>query len=273
MATGTKTQLGPIQIDNDALERETRDGFDPKERLKGRGLRKSTIVLFLDEELGPEIGDARDAYNGNGGFIGRIREGIIGEIDALEEEKAVALDKMRGKTIREAGLKFVSEHGSDSSAEFDPDEVEHPKYDTDQFDKEIAVLSEKRDEMIAELTRTGLTFSLRAVPPIIQRDCKRLAKATLKDEGIWEGKGLPVPGSEEREAYDDAHTAHLMTKLIQSVTDNETGNVNTVTTYEDAVDYMNELPPSQFARLDLEMGKLQIKDAISRSIESQVDFS
>lgn len=273
MSTGTTTQVGPIVIDNDALEKETRDGFDVVGRLKGRGLRKSTIVLFLNEELGPELGEARDVFAANGAYIGRAREGVLGEIDTLEEQKQNAIEKMRAKTIQAAGLKFMKDNAEVKDALFDPDDVVHPEYETPEIDAQIAELAVKRDEILAELTRTGLTVHMKAVPPVIQKDCRRLAKATLADLDIWKGKGLPEVGTDEREAYDDAQTAHLITKLVQTITDNETGKVNEEVTYSDAIALMGELPESQFSRLDIEMGKLQIKDAISRSIESQEDFS
>lgn len=258
-------------IDTETIVRETRRGFEPGERLRNRGLRKDTIVLFLNEELGPELGDARDAYNAGGAFIGRIREGILGEIDSLGAERATTIDAMRAKTIQTAGLAFAKEHRDDiDPPEFDVEAVEHPEYETPEIDAKLNELRARRDEIIAELTRTGLTISMRAIPPIIQKDCKRLAKNQIG----WGGKkGIPEAGTDEREEYDEAHTAYLMTKLFQSVKDNETGEVNTETTYEDAIAYIGMLPPGQFTRLDLAMGKLQITDAISRTIEAQEDFS
>lgn len=211
----------------------TKKGFDLSARLQNRGLRKATITLYLDEELGAELGDAYDVKNAMGITTGRERTGIIGDLDALIAARDTP----------------------------NPDGTAGP----DLADS-IASLEAKRDALIEELAKTGIVVSLRAVPPVIEEDCKRKARETL---GLKE-KGIPKDLSEE---FTLAQTAHLMSVMIQRVTDNATGEVNEGATYDDCVSMMEYLPKSQFARLDQKLGELQFTDAISRSIEGQEDFS
>lgn len=256
--TATTEEMPPeVKEELEKIVKTTKRGFDVQARVKGRGLRKATITLFLDEELGIELGWAYDIVDGSGSatdalgrVYGREREGVIGELEAAEEEKAEAV-RMH-KALAEAGKAA----GTETTVE----------PNTAALDERIAGLEARRDELIAELTKSAIVVKMRAIPPVMQKNCRRLAKQTL---GITE-KGIPEDRQEE---FKEAHTAHLMTLMFQSVTDNETGEVNTETTYEDAVVLTEHLPPGQFERLDMMMGKVQYTDAISRQIEGQEDFS
>lgn len=218
------------QAEAERLSKLTKRGFDLKARLEGRGLRRATITLFLDEELGAELGDAYDKKNKLDMVVGRERSGVLGKLDELLERQG-------------------------NAEQADP-----------ALDEAIEHLQEQRSELIKKLNDTGLTLNLRAVPPVIQKDVHRKAKQTLE---ITE-KGIP---DEMRELFSTAEMAHLMALIIQSITDNATGTVNVEVTYDDAIALMELLPPSQFARLDEAIGKIQFTDAISRSIEEQEDFS
>jgi len=222
----------------------TKKGFDLKARLQGRGLRKATIVLYLDEELGADLGDVRDLRDGFNNVVGKHRTGIIGDLDEAMEARAVITKD------------FEAAKALDSKA----------KLDTKELDARIADLEVQRDKLVEELTRTGITIKMRAVPPVIQKDTHRLAKQTL---GI-DSKKIPEDKAED---FNFAVTAHLMSRIFQSVTDNETGEVNESLSYEDCIALMDLLPPGQFDRLDEKLGEVQFTDAISRSIESQEDFS
>lgn len=230
--------ITPEQQDEiDKMVKTTKRGFDVKARLRNRGLRRGSITIYLNEEMGPELGWAYDKLDGFGNVVRREREGVIGEIDSLKDDQQKILDAREPSSDAPTGLE-------DKAAE----------------------LEAKRDELIAELAKTAMHFELRAVPPVIQKDMRRRARQTL---GIKE-KDIPEGLTEE---FNTAEAAHLMTVIIQSVKDNETGGVNTEVTYEDAIDMMGYIPPAQFARLDELMGKIQFTDAISREIESQEDFS
>lgn len=233
--TATAEKLPPeVQEELDKIVTTTKRGFDIQARMKNRGLRKATITLFLDDEKGAELGWAEDRFDPTlGTKIGREREGVTGELDAAREE-------LEG--LPKTGKK------------------------REELEARIKGLEARCEELLAELIHSAIVVKMRAVPPVIEEDCHRLARQTL---GITE-KGVPDDRYKE---YLKAKTAHMMSKMFQSVTDNETGEVNEEVTYEDAFVIIGWLPPGQFERLDLAMGKVQFTDGISRAIEGQEDFS
>lgn len=244
--------VDPLETEARELEKNAKRGFSLSDRLRNRGLRKASVVLFLDEELGEELGNSAEATDQFGNGLGRWEEeGVLGSLAALQRLK----DAM------------VAEHEQMSNE----DEVLEtkkriPKLDTSKVDSQIGELEKKRDEMVVRLAKTGITVKMRAVPPIIQKDCRRKAKVQL---GI-ESKNVPEA---LQESFSEALSAHLMDVILQSVTDNETGEVNHDVSYDDAIELMGYLPPSQWARLEEAISKVQYTDAISQSIETQEDFS
>ena len=233
----------------------TKKNFDPRERLKRRGLRRATITLFLDEEIGEKLGRDYPITNSMDMVIGHDRTGVLGKLAELAEkrEKLVAAHEaeLADRDITQAAkTKLKKDHSNGLKA----------------LDSIIAATEERRDELIKQLTDTGITLKLRAVPPVIQKDCRRKAKQTL---GITE-KGIPE-GFKAK--FDNAEVAHLLASMVESITDNETGTTNDHFDYDDAVAHMEELPPGQWFRLDQKIGELQFTDGISRVIENQEDFS
>lgn len=248
--------ITPEQQDEiDKMVKTTKRGFDVKARLRNRGLRRGSITIYLNEEMGPELGWAYDKLDGFGNVVRREREGVIGEIDSAKNARE---DLIAQRTARFTAAGEEEDKDAAKALSVYPDML--------PLEEKIADLEAKRDELIVELAKTAMHFELRAVPPIIQKDMRRRARQTLeiKEKDIPEGL---------TEEFNTAEAAHLMTVIIQSVKDNETGEVNTEVTYEDAIDMMGYIPPAQFARLDELMGKIQFTDAISREIESQEDFS
>lgn len=139
------------------------------------------------------------------------------------------------------------------------------RLDPDQDATRIAELEAERDEIIEELNRTSLTVKLRAVPPIIARDAKRRAKATLNIKGKI--------GEDQEEEFNDAFTAHVLSDLIVSIRDNETGAENGKQTYQDCVALHDLLPASEYRRLDAKVAEIQYSDAVSEAITRDPDFS
>lgn len=225
-------------------------GFDVTARLKNRGLRKASITLYLDELLGLEIGTAEDVYDQFGNVTERRRAGIAGDIDALQ---------FSIKNTQEANTAAAD------SAEVLGQEAPVPADTSDDIER-LEVLEKKYDELVAELNKTALVIQMRAVPPVIEKDCRRRARDTV---GIT-AKGVP---EDVREEYNLAQVMHLMTVMFQKITDNESGESNDEFTYQDAVDLSDYLPPSQWIRLENKMAEVQYTDAISRNIEQQEDFS
>jgi hypothetical protein len=240
----------------EAIEETTKKGFNLRARLEGRGLRKGSIVLYLDEDLGSELGYADDLLNGMKMKVGRDRAGIIGDLDAAEEGKASAIAMFEKAVADSPDMKAADKKKGQEAL----DSI------VEGFDARIAELTEQRDTILKELARTGITIHMKAVPPVISKDCRRLAKATLEITT----KGVP---EDMQEDFNLSHTAHLMTKIFTSVTDNQTGDVEDGIDYDGAMALIDLLPTSQFYRLDLKIGEVQYLDAISRDIESQEDFS
>lgn len=221
------------KLEAEKMVKTTKDGFDLSARLRNRGLRKAAITLYLDEEKGVELGWAHDTVDTFGNVTGRAREGVVGELDALIEKK---------KDLAPAEAKKLD------------------------LDTQIAELEARRDALLAELNKDALVIRMRAVPPVIQKDCRRKARASI---GVKE-KNVPDDMTEE---YGLAHIAHLMSVMFQSITDTQSGETNAQTTYQDGVELIDYLPPGQFDRLNEKMGEVQYTDAISRTIEGQEDFS
>lgn len=214
----------------------TKKGFDLQARLKGRGLRKASITLFLDEELGVKLGWTREVKDALGNKLGTERSGVLGEIDlAITHVDATRVLTPKGPEMKRA-------------------------------QDQLAALEVERDELVSQITASGIVIHMRAVPPIIQKDCRRRAKDTL---GVT-AKNVP---DDLMEDFGISNTAHLMTVMFQSVTDNESGETSEGISYSDATSLIDYLPTGQMSRLDVLMGEVQFTDAISESIESQEDFS
>lgn len=256
--TATEEMPPEVKAEVQKIAETTKRGFDLRARLKNRGLRKATITLFLEDEKGLELGWAYDKTDSAGLFLGRERQGVIGELDSAEELKVkITSDYQAG--VEEAKLLSTPvKELKEAKAAFESI--------MEMTNGRIAELEKQREALMEELTQTGIVIKMRAIPPVIQKDCRRRAKLTLDIES----KNIP---DDMLVDFNDSYTAHLMSLMFQRITDNQTGEVNTETTYEDAVDLMSYLPEGQFKRLDLTMGKVQFTDAISRSIEGQEDFS
>lgn len=168
-----------IEAEAEKVRTMTKRGFDVRERLKGKGLRRGSIVLYLDAEVGEELGDVRRETNALGEETGRVREGVLGEIDALQEKRAKS--------------KVAAERTA--------------------LDAQIAALTERRDALVERLAETGLTVHLHAVPPVIQKDAHRRAKSTL---GIAE-KGIPEDKRAEAQAMEIAHLfSDVITSIVDN---------------------------------------------------------
>lgn len=74
------------QEEYDSLREEAAGSFDLKARLQGLAGREGQITLYLDEEAGLELGTAHDQKNNFGITIGRVQEGVLGDIDKLDTE-------------------------------------------------------------------------------------------------------------------------------------------------------------------------------------------
>lgn len=230
------------------ITKVTKKGFSLQDRLGGRGLRRGSIKLFLDEATGAELGWSRDVFDLLGNKESLDREGVLGEIEDAKEELA-------GEIVEDVKDENAAKVTGKQRVEFDQKPLK----------KRITELEKKRDALIAEIDKTSIVVQVRAIPPKIQRDARRKAKVTLKITG----KDIP---EELTVDFNASQSAHLMALMIQRIIDTETGEINDGATYQDAIDLMDELPPGQFSRLDNLIGQIQFTDSISESIEVQEDF-
>lgn len=269
------------------IESVTKKGFDPKERLHGRGLRKASITLFLDEDNTDALGDVRPVYQ-NGLLVGFDRSGILGEIDRVKNDRAIAEREWNAKQddiqhdFEVSRAKIETLAGKDdklpSDEEWEAQRPEREKFDGSQFEIELAELEDERDRLVKELAKTALEFKLRAVPPIIKKDQRRKAKLYMKKQPKVDPEDDEFETDEERkqarnEQFERIHLGYLLSVVTTQVTDNATGDENHSLSFEDALEHIDWLPEGQLARLDAKVADLLFTDAISRQIELQEDFS
>lgn len=134
------------------------------------------------------------------------------------------------------------------------------------FEEKRAELVAKRDDYEKQLHKDALIVSMRAVPPVIAKDCRRLARQSV---GIEE-KGIP---DDKAEDFLNSYYAHLLSFTVQSIEDTASGEVNEGLSYEDAIGLAENLPSGQYARLRAAADEVQFRDAFSQTVEAQEDFS
>lgn len=211
----SENQEAPEQVVNEIPEeviKQVKRGFSLKERLEKRGLRRVSVTLFLDENVGA---DHRE---------------VVEKIAALEKGVDTG-------DLAEAGVA-----------------------------EEIKALNAMRLELEEALKRESLVVALRAVPPVIAKDCRRRARASV---GV-ETKTVP---DDKMEEFVQSYNAHLLSMTAQSVTDTASGEVNEGLSYEDAQALIDLLPSGQYDRLAGALNEVQFRDSFSKSIEAQEDFS
>lgn len=247
----TTEELMPVEVREELkrINEVTKKEFNVIDRIKNRGLRRGQVTLYLDEEVGPELGWAHDARTLTGAVI-RERAGVVGEIDEVLMRRELAV---------------MSFEEADNAAEVAGSQARADRSSLAEFDKEIEVLEARRLELQEKLDESAIVVNLRAVPPVIEEDTHRLARQTL---GIEE-KGVPADREEE---FKRSKLAHLMTKVITSIRSVEDDSESEGCDYDTAIYMVENLPTGQFHRLDLAIGRVQYTDAISRSIEGQEDF-
>lgn len=124
--------------------KEVKRGFSLKDRLEKRGLRKVTVTLFLDENVGAEHKEIADKIIA-----------LNAQIDELSE--------MHGQSVE----------GETKAALLK--EIERVTAERDEMIPE-------RDALEDRLREEALIVHLRAVPPVIARDAHRRARAELEIE-------------------------------------------------------------------------------------------
>lgn len=216
------------QDEIDGVVREIKRGFSLKDRLKKRGLRKVTLTVFLDENVGAEHRDVAEK---------------VAEIDETIAQIRPILDGTKDDVVRQTAQTEI-----------------------DRLEAERAPLVVKRDELAERVKRDSFTISLQAVPPVIAKDARRRARETM---GI-EQKDIP---KDRLEDFAPVYNAHLLAMVCQTITDNSTGETNDSISFQEATDLFDVLPSHQGVRLAEALNEVQFRDAFSKTIEAQEDFS
>lgn len=100
---------GASEEAQEEIEQERR-GFDLIDRLVNRPKRKPEVVtIYLNEELGQELGFAKDVHNELGVKVGRIREGVRGELDEELEKPEDERDEKKIKSLVARAKKLIAQ--------------------------------------------------------------------------------------------------------------------------------------------------------------------
>lgn len=142
-------------------------------------------------------------------------------------------------------------------------EIDRLDKESPTYDQDLARLNTEAARLKAILDETALTFNLRAVPPVIAKDAKRRARASLNIKGKVDDDRI--------EEFNESFTAHLLSDTITSVEDAD-GNENGKQTYEQCLELLRYLPASEFNRLDGKLSEIQFADAVSAEYIETADF-
>lgn len=248
MAKKKNDQTASVESEIATIQEEARDDFDLSARLSGRAERKKTVPVYSDAEAGEILGYAVDQADGFGIRSGlRIREGLLGELDALEGE-GTTLARLIEKNA-EAGVE---------TADVDLERAQAIPGEIKSLQAQIAKVRKR-------LKETSFDFTLRYLPEIIEKSVQRESRKALKIKG----KGIPDAMEDE---YKREYTAQMLAKSTEKWFDHETGEEHTSLSLEKARSFQRFLPPGQFARLDEAMVKLTFQAAIANSATDDADF-
>lgn len=136
--------------------------------------------------------------------------------------------------------------------------------DSDESNERIAEIEKELREVATEVYKTGLTFSLRAVPEIVVKDVRRKTRKNLNIKG-------KIP-EDRLEEFNDAFTAGIFSKAIEGFRDHESDAKVDTFTYQDARDLADYLPKSEWEKVDRAVGDIQFSNSISEAVTEDADF-
>lgn len=143
----TSPAIEPTLSPEDAAEieqvvKEVKRGFSLKDRLEKRGLRKVTVTLFLDENVGAEHKEVADKAK----FLGE-------QIDEMSKMLLGAEEEFTRKALEQEIETLTAERDA---------------------------LIPQRDALEERLRDDALVVHLRAVPPVMVKNAHRLARQALE---------------------------------------------------------------------------------------------
>lgn len=213
----------------EAIAEEARSTFNLRDRLsKKRKFRTKELILITDEETAEKLGGTRPKFKYIGDYP--IEDGHYswGVLGTINELTAANIDGAN--------------------------------------DEKIADLEKEAAELRTLLLSTSIEVDLRAIPPILERDARRVAKKAL---GIT-GKNIP---EDQTEDFEERQATEILVRMVTRLKDHSDGAETTSITIDDA-DALNDLlPSSEIGRLSRAMGNLRFENVVSDAATEQVDFS
>lgn len=136
--------------------------------------------------------------------------------------------------------------------------------DSEESAERIAEIEKELHDVATEVYKTGLTFSLRAVPEIVIKAVRRKTRKALNIKG-------KIP-EDRLEEFNDAFTAGVFSKAIEGFRDHESGAKVDTFTYQDAVDLADYLAKPEWEKIDRAVGDIQFSNSISEAVTEDADF-
>lgn len=218
-------------VESEEFVNEVKGTFDLSARLRGRSMRTGSVVVYTDEPTAERIQTVEAALQ------------QLTDMPAGFKSLAAAIRNLGHEDIAD-NIESVVDSGI---------------RDMDEYNE----LEKERDELKETLKASAIKIELQAIPKIVLKDCRRLAKKHLGIKG-----NIP----EERiEEFSDVNTAIALTKAITSLRDAD-GNVNTSLTVDEARDLFDYLPDSEWQKIDTALADLGYRDVISGAITDDPDF-
>lgn len=240
---GSKKKTTDLDAEIRDIQSEARSSFSLRERLVNKNSRRKTKTVYTDAEAGEELGYAVDEEYQGIKSGRRLRRGLVGELDALEEE---------GKAL----LKAIDAAEEPSAA--DTDRAREISAETKRIRAEITAVKKR-------LKGSSMDFTLHTLPKPIIKGVKHQTRSHLKIKG----KGVPEALLED---YNEEYSAQMLAASTESWIDHETGETHDQLTVDQARELFNYLPEGQFSRLDQAMLDLSFEATIANAGTDSADF-
>lgn len=245
---GKKNKETAVPAEIVEIQDEAREDYELRMRMSGLSTRRKKLTIYTDASAGEELGYAEDEGDGYGLKTGRrLRKGLVGDLDALEAEGKVLLERIEAYTAAEAEI---------------------PEKDvtrSTEIQAEMAELKSKIESVKERLKATSHIFKLHSLPEIIKRDIKRKTREEL---GI-KGKGIPEARQED---YDLEYGVQHFIAAVESWTDVEKGEAHTELPLTRARIFRDYLPEGQYPRIERALLELSYEVAIGNAATDDADF-
>lgn len=223
------------QNEIDAIVNDARESFDLGDFLRGRSVRTKTVRVFTDEVTAEERGgyEQYEETLSSGLTVPRVRSwGLVASLADVQEQ----LEKLDSKTTKQAR----------------------------ELKAKAATIEAEIEALTAKLIESSLVLELKSVPKVIKKDAYRAAKQTL---------GIHGKVREERisEVLEE-QSAQMLVRTVVSITRELDGAVNKGVTIEGARSLIDQLPDSEWDKIDETLKKLLVERTIADQVVADADF-